>query len=222
LEVVASELCKLNRVREELSAGDHRLLRQVAPRRMFAAWTRLRIRPNMAFQSAFVVTVVVAAVGVLVAAVAFPRERKARLPAPAVAVDAQFDGLVISSERPQELRAWYAAAFDGEMDLDGESPRPLALGGVQLFFLPHPDVVGPAREPKRILINFRVNDAREHAARLVGLGATWIRPVEPQPFGLLGTVADPDGNYVQIAQITGASGRIDEDETPKEASAASR
>jgi hypothetical protein len=46
--------------------------------------------------------------------------------------------------------------------------------------------------------------------------------VEPQPFGLLGTVADPDGNYVQIAQITGASGRIDDDETPKKASAASR
>jgi predicted enzyme related to lactoylglutathione lyase len=70
-------------------------------------------------------------------------------------------------------------------------------------------------------INFRVNDAREHAARLVGLGATWIRPVEPEPFGLLGTIADPDGNYVQIAQVTRASSRIDQ-EISKEAPAASR
>jgi EmrB/QacA subfamily drug resistance transporter len=204
------------------------------------------------FQSAFVVTVVLAAIGVLVVAIAFPRAARAVRgpsgeerdlvsgpePAPEVILgrasagstlaiadgdgtDARFDGLVISTERPEELRAWYAEAFGGEMDHDGTPARPLAFGSVQLIFLPHSDVAGPAREPKQILINFRVDDAREHAARLERLGATWIRPVEPEPFGLLGTVADPDGNYVQIAQLTAGSNRT-EDEASKEGTGASR
>lgn len=50
-----------------------------------------------------------------------------------------------------------------------------------------------------------MDDAREHAARLERLGVTWIRPVEREPFGLLATVAAPDGNYVRIAQV-GAAG----------------
>jgi hypothetical protein len=32
------------------------------------------------------------------------------------------------------------------------------------------------------------------------MGVTWVRKVEQMPFGLIGTVADPDGNYVQVIQ----------------------
>jgi hypothetical protein len=74
-----------------------------------------------------------------------------------------------------------------------------------LVFLPHSEVVGAAPEPERILINFRMDDARKHAARLERLGVTWIPPVEPEPFGLLGTIGDLDGDYVQIAHV-GAAG----------------
>ena len=137
-------------------------------------------------------------------------------------VDARFDGLVINTERPDELRAWYLAAFGGEMDHDGAPAGPLAFDGVQLIFLPHSDVAGPAREPKRILINFRVEDALKHANRLERLGATWIRRVEPEPFGLIGTVADPDGNYVQIAQVTGGSSQTAEETGFREGSDAAR
>jgi EmrB/QacA subfamily drug resistance transporter len=187
-----------------------------------------------AFQSAFLLIVLVAAVGALVAGVAFPREaRGVRVPSgdepsvvpealigrasagpalvlsPESGVDVRFEGLVISTERPEQLRAWYEAAFGGDPTHDGGPTRRLSLGGVQLIFLPHSDVAGPAKDPKRILINFRVDDAREAAARLEGLGTTWIRPVEREPFGLLGTVADPDGNYVQIAQVAPESDERD-------------
>jgi EmrB/QacA subfamily drug resistance transporter len=168
-----------------------------------------------AFQSAFVLIVLVAAAGALVAALAFPRAPRAiRAPsaegtdlgaATAGGVAARFDGLVINTDRPEQLRAWYAAAFGGEVDGDEGPVGLLSLDGVQLIFLPHSDVAGRAKEPNRILITFQVEDARTHAARLERLGSTWIRPVEPEPFGLLGTVADPDGNYVQIAQVGPAS-----------------
>jgi EmrB/QacA subfamily drug resistance transporter len=168
-----------------------------------------------AFQSAFVLIVLVAAAGALVAALAFPRAPRAiRAPsaegtdlatATTGGVAARFDGLVINTDRPEQLRAWYAAAFGGEVEGDGGPAGLLSLDGVQLIFLPHSDVAGRAKEPNRILITFQVEDARTHAARLERLGSTWIRPVEPEPFGLLGTVADPDGNYVQIAQVGPAS-----------------
>jgi Glyoxalase-like domain len=131
-----------------------------------------------------------------VAVLAFPRAPRAiRTPsaegtdlgaATAGGVAARFDGIVINTDRPEQLRAWYAAAFGGEVDGDGGPAGLLSLDGVQLIFLPHSDVAGRAKEPNRILITFQVEDARTHAARLERLGSTWIRPVEPEPFGLLG------------------------------------
>jgi EmrB/QacA subfamily drug resistance transporter len=200
-----------------------------------------------AFQSAFLLIVVVAAAGALVAGLAFPRTSQA-LPAPSGeatepapasevseppppvprvvmapthGVAARFEGLVINTERPEHLRDWYAAAFGGEMHQAGGAARLLSLGEVRLVFLPHSEIAGPAREPKRILINFRVDDAQAHADRLERLGATWVRQVEPEAFGLLGTVADPDGNFVQIAQVASGSASIEE-EASGESSDASR
>ncbi len=74
------------------------------------------------------------------------------------------------------------------------------FGAVQLFVETHSAVSGPAREPARVIINLDVDDCRGLAAHLEQQGVTWVRPVEQEPFGLIGTVADPDGNYIQIIQ----------------------
>jgi len=74
------------------------------------------------------------------------------------------------------------------------------FGPVQFFIETHSEVEGPAKDPARVIINLNVDDARALEAHLKELGATWVRPVEQEPFGLIGTVADPDGNYVQIIQ----------------------
>ena len=49
-------------------------------------------------------------------------------------------------------------------------------------------------------INLNVDDCRALESHLNGLGVSWVRKVEQMEFGLIGTVADPDGNYVQIIQ----------------------
>jgi len=74
------------------------------------------------------------------------------------------------------------------------------LGAVQLFVETHSDVSGPTKEPARVLINLDVDDARSLESHLKQQGVTWVRPVEQAEFGLIGTLADPDGNYVQIIQ----------------------
>ena len=51
---------------------------------------------------------------------------------------------------------------------------------------------------------FSVDDARATAARIDGLGATWLAALEDRDGSLFGTAIDPDGNYVQIIELSQA------------------
>jgi hypothetical protein len=51
-----------------------------------------------------------------------------------------------------------------------------------------------------VIINLDVDDCRALESHLRSRNVKWVREVTQEPFGLIGTVADPDGNYVQIIQ----------------------
>jgi predicted enzyme related to lactoylglutathione lyase len=104
--------------------------------------------------------------------------------------------LLVGSSQVDEMKTWYRRAFDPVENEMGA----FEFGPVQLFIEEHSEVKGPAKEPARILINLNVTDCRGLEAHLRDLGVKWIREVEQMPFGLIGTVADPDGNYVQIIE----------------------
>jgi predicted enzyme related to lactoylglutathione lyase len=55
-------------------------------------------------------------------------------------------------------------------------------------------------EPARWIINLDVDNARALVEHLKDLGAVLVRKLETEPFGLIATVADPDGNYLQVIQ----------------------
>lgn len=110
------------------------------------------------------------------------------------------DSLVIGSDRPEELKDWYRTVLGGQEDADGA----FVFGPARLFVFPHSEIHGPSAEPARILINFRVEDARAVESELKEKGARFVRDVEEQPFGLLGTIVDLDGNYLQIFEYTPA------------------
>jgi hypothetical protein len=55
-----------------------------------------------------------------------------------------------------------------------------------------------AAEPIRAILNFVVDDVKAVEARLVAMDAIWVRELERTPSGMIGTVLDVDGNYVQI------------------------
>ena len=104
--------------------------------------------------------------------------------------------LLVGSSNVDTMKDWYRRAFsvkDNEMGA-------FEFGPVQLFIEEHSEVSGPTKEPARVVINLNVDDCRDIERHLEGVGVTWIRKVEQMPFGLIGTVADPDGNYVQIIQ----------------------
>jgi predicted enzyme related to lactoylglutathione lyase len=104
--------------------------------------------------------------------------------------------LLVGSSNVDAMKDWYRKAFAvTENDMGA-----FTFGPVQLFIEEHSDVGGPTKEPARVIINLDADDCREIEAHLEGMGVTWVRKVEQMPFGIIGTVADPDGNYVQIIQ----------------------
>ncbi len=104
--------------------------------------------------------------------------------------------LLVGSSNVDAMKDWYRRAFNVTDNEMGE----FEFGPVQLFVEAHSEVSGPTKEPARVIINLNVDDCRAIESQLDAIGVTWIRKVEQMPFGLIGTVADPDGNYVQIIQ----------------------
>jgi predicted enzyme related to lactoylglutathione lyase len=104
--------------------------------------------------------------------------------------------LLVGSSQVDAMKDFYRKAFDvTENDMGA-----FDFGGIQLFIEEHSEVSGPTKEPARIILNLNVDDATSLGKHLEGVGAKFVRPVEQAQFGIIGTIADPDGNYVQIIE----------------------
>jgi hypothetical protein len=103
--------------------------------------------------------------------------------------------VVIGSPAPRRLAAWYRWAF-----------------GVDMLIVPRPELAPRALEPQRFIPNVVVEDAAAVEGRLITGGTLWVRELESGRHGLIGTVLDPDGNYVQFIEgprVAGLPGRTE-------------
>jgi catechol 2,3-dioxygenase-like lactoylglutathione lyase family enzyme len=106
--------------------------------------------------------------------------------------------LLLGSADPARLRAWYERAFDVRPDADGFLPF-----GVGFLVDGRDDVAVHTLEPGRVVVDVHVHDARAAADRLTDVGAPWVSPLEYRDAGAwFGTVSDPDGNLVQVIELT--------------------
>jgi predicted enzyme related to lactoylglutathione lyase len=112
-----------------------------------------------------------------------------------LAPSARIVGIVLGSRAPGRLAAWYRRV----LGLGGEDAV-LMAGGVKLSFASQAGIAPTSAEPIRLIPNFHVDDVRDVEARLVDMEAIWVREIERTPWGMIGTVLDPDGNYVQIVE----------------------
>ncbi|HEY1623127.1 MAG TPA: VOC family protein [Streptosporangiaceae bacterium] len=111
---------------------------------------------------------------------------------------AQLGSILLGSTDPDRLRAWYRAALSPAEVPDGF----LDFGGMRVLIDERSDV-GPANpEPGRVILNFHVADAMATARHLDALGVTWLSPVERRGGNMFGTLIDPDGNYIQIIELS--------------------
>jgi predicted enzyme related to lactoylglutathione lyase len=112
------------------------------------------------------------------------------------------DSMLLASTDPDRLHAWYTGALDPEGDTKVEQYRVLRFGNFHLLIDSRDDVADRNPEPGRVIVNFDVADARAIVAKMDELGTTWVAELEDRDGSLFATAADPDGNYVQIIQLS--------------------
>jgi len=64
----------------------------------------------------------------------------------------------------------------------------------------HSDVHGRARDPNRVMVNFRVEDCQAEYEKLRERGVEFIREPSPDAIHIVATFLDPDGNILQLMQ----------------------
>jgi catechol 2,3-dioxygenase-like lactoylglutathione lyase family enzyme len=110
------------------------------------------------------------------------------------------NSLLLASADAERLQAWYVDVLGGELDPDGF----LHFGSVAVLITPRGDVGPSTAEPGRVILNYTVTDIAATVRRLDEHAVTWIAPVEYRQQGgaWFATLQDPDGNYVQLIQLT--------------------
>jgi catechol 2,3-dioxygenase-like lactoylglutathione lyase family enzyme len=106
--------------------------------------------------------------------------------------------ILLASSAPDRLRAWYERAFGATPNPDGF----LRFGEVSVLIDQRDDVAERTVEPGRVILNLHVDDVRAMVAHLDGLGVTWVAELEDRGDALFAAVADPDGNVVQVIELT--------------------
>lgn len=117
----------------------------------------------------------------------------------ALVTGARLGSLVLGSSDPKRLADWYKTAFAPQAEAD----RVLALGQGELIFEQRDDVAPQAAEPGRIIINIQVDEFPVLVAHLETLDLEWVRPAGPFAAGLIATVKDADGNFVNVFELSG-------------------
>ncbi len=112
------------------------------------------------------------------------------------------DSMLLASTNPQRLHDWYAAAFEPSEDTKMDQYYVMKFGSFYVLIDTRDDIGDRNPEPGRVILNFDVDDAREVVARLDKLGATWLAELEDRDGSLFAAAIDPDGNYVQIIQLS--------------------
>lgn len=112
------------------------------------------------------------------------------------------DSMLLASTDPDRLAAWYVAALEPSEDTKADGYRVLKFGEFYVLIDRRSDIGDRNPEPGRVILNFDVANARESVARMDRLGASWVAELEDRDGSLFATAIDPDGNYVQVIQLS--------------------
>ena len=113
-------------------------------------------------------------------------------------------GVTVWTEELDRLLPFYTDT----LGLTPHSVRPgfasFKWGDMRLGIGTHSDVNGRTGEPYRVMVNLGVKDIQEEYNVLQNRGVVFIRPPEKEHWGgWVATFSDPDGNVLQLMQLTG-------------------
>jgi predicted enzyme related to lactoylglutathione lyase len=113
----------------------------------------------------------------------------------------KLNNLLIGSEKPKELAAFYEKALGVKPTMDMGGYIGFDFNGIWFTIGPHDKVHGKSKEPERVLFGFEVNDVLAEFDRIRATGAKVIaEPYDPMGGDKPGiaTFEDTDGNYFQL------------------------
>jgi predicted enzyme related to lactoylglutathione lyase len=111
-----------------------------------------------------------------------------------------FNSILIGSEDPERLAAFYTKLFGEPSWIDGGYTGWL-IGSGAVTVGPHDKVKGRNAAPGRIIWNIETPDVKGDFDRFKAAGATVIAEpygFDEAPGSLVATFADPDDNYFQL------------------------
>ncbi len=117
------------------------------------------------------------------------------------------NGVQMGAEDAKKLAEFYTKAFgEPKWAMPGDWYG-WDIGGGHIFFGPHSEVKGKASEPQRIMIALEAKDVQKSYDKLIKAGGKEVaKPYCPDPESkefMQATVADPEGNYLQLASPWG-------------------
>ena len=108
------------------------------------------------------------------------------------------NSIMIGSAQPQVLAGFYQNVFGRPADMNEGDWYMWQAGGCSISIGEHSEVKGASREPSRIILNLETKQVKEEFERLKNLRATIVKEPYEMGGGWVATLADPDGNYVQL------------------------
>ena len=108
------------------------------------------------------------------------------------------NSIMIGTSQPEVLAAFYQNVFGRPADMTEGDWHMWQVGSVGLSVGAHSEVKGQAKEPSRIILNLETKTVKEEFERLKSLKATIIKEPYELGGGWIATLADPDGNFIQL------------------------
>ena len=111
-----------------------------------------------------------------------------------------FNSILIGSEHPERLTAYYTKLFGDPLFSEG-GYTVWRIGSGAVTVGPHSEVHGTNDQPGRLIWNIESDDVQADFDRFKAAGAIVVREpytFEEEPGSWIATLADPDDNYFQL------------------------
>ncbi len=113
----------------------------------------------------------------------------------------KFNSVMVGTMQTKVLVAFYQGVIGKPPDMSDQDAGFYGWQAGNAYFavLQHSEMSGKTKDPGRIILNFETTQVKQEFERIKALGASVIREPSPMGSGWLATLADPDGNYFQLA-----------------------
>ena len=109
-----------------------------------------------------------------------------------------FNSIMIGTSQPDVLEEFYQKVFARPADMHDGAFYGWQAGSSSIAIMEHSEVKGQSKEPARVIMNLETTAVKEEFERLKKLNVTVIKEPYEMGGGWIATLADPDGNYVQL------------------------